>query len=392
MANESVYLPPELITNILLRLPVKTLLRCKSVCKLWLSFISNPDFATSHFQFAASPPTHKLLFLQDYSDAPETPFIDFDAPETLSINFDASLNDDSLYSSLSLDFLRSRSCEIGGSCRGFLYLHCDSYFYLWNPSTGIHKNIPASPIITTASIDYFSMLLYGFGYDSSTDDYLLVYGSYNYKTFYDLADTSIDLAIFSLRANEWKLIEYGSHLPYRIIPKCGDGPTAGLLLNEVIHWLVYNDETSSYAILALDLKETKMSEIALPDEFILSVTNTSLIDYDLLVVGGLISAWNVEKYTVEIWVMQEYKLHSSWTKTLNFSFHPGLDFLPLCFTNCGNIVGTVHGGGLVKLNDKGQLLEHHSYGNCYFERSQMTVYTESLLSLPSGTGQALDDS
>ncbi|CAK8542486.1 unnamed protein product [Lathyrus sativus] len=383
MANKSVHLPPELITEILLRLPVKTLLRCKCVCKSWLSLISNPDFATSHFQFAVSPPTHKLVFLENY----------FDAPETISIDFDASLYDDSSYSSLSLEFLRFRSCcEIVGSCRGFLFLHCDSYFYLWNPSTGVHKNIPASPI-TIASVDYFPLPLYGFGYSPSTDDSLVVFGSYQCRGSYSSADSSIDLAIFSLRANEWKQVESGSQFPYRIIPKGGGaGPRTGLLLNEVIHWLVYNYEASSYAIIAFDLKEIKMSEIALPDEFILSVSNTSLIDYDLLVVGGLISAWNVKKYKIEIWVMQEYKVHSSWIKTLNFSFYPAPDFSPLCFTNFGDIVGTVRGGGLVKLNDKGQLLEHHSYGNCYFERSQMTVYTESLLSLPSGTGQALDDS
>ncbi|XP_058737433.1 F-box/kelch-repeat protein At3g23880-like [Vicia villosa] len=359
--------------EILLRLPVKTVLRCRCVCKSWLSLISDPNFATSHFQFALSPPTHKLVFLEKFPDA----------PEIISINFDASLNDDSSYSSLSLDFFSFQSCcEIIGSCRGFLFLHCNIYFYLWNPSTGVNKNIPASPITIYSNDHLFITHLYGFGYDPSTDDYLVVFGFYEY---HDPADSSIDLAIFSLRANKWKQIESGSHFPYKIFPKGGYDPRAGLLLNETIHWLVYNCETSRYAIIAFDLKETRMSEIALPDEFIFSLTNTSFIEYDLLVLGGLISVWNVEKYTIEIWVMQEYKVHSSWTKTLNFSFFPAPDFSPLCFTKCGDIVGTVRGGGLVKLNDKGLLLEHHAYGNYYFNRSQMTLYTESLLSLPSGT-------
>ncbi|XP_058742026.1 F-box protein CPR1-like [Vicia villosa] len=339
MAKKSVHLPLELITEILLR-------------------FSHPDFGTSHFQLAASPPTNRLVFLDNF----------FDVPEILSIDFDASLNHDSSYSSLSLDF------------------------YLWNPSTGVKKHIPASPITIASNDHLFIMHFYGFGYDPSTDDYLVVFGSYEYT--YDPTHRSVDLAIFSLRANKWKQIESGSHFPYRIIPKGVDGPKAGLLLNGVIHWLGYNYETTRYAIIAFDLKDMTMSEIALPDEFIFRVSNPSFIEFDLWVLGGLISTWNMDMNTIEIWVMQEYKVHSSWTRTFHFSSHPTQDFSPLCFTNCGDIVGTVRGGcgGLVKFNDKGKLLECHYYGNFYFQRSQMTVYTESLLSLPSGIGQALDDS
>ncbi|MCH86746.1 F-box/kelch-repeat protein [Trifolium medium] len=124
-----------------------------------------------------------------------------------------------------------------------------------------------------------------------------------------------------------------------------------------------------------------MSEIALPDDF---YKDSSFIDYDLFVFGGLISAWIREMYTVEIWVMQDYRVHSSWTKTVNFSFHPAPRFNPIYFINCGDIVGTVGDGGLVKFNDKGHLLEYRSYDNCFFVRSQMVVYTESLLSFPGG--------
>nr|AFK45663.1 unknown [Lotus japonicus] len=56
----SVLLPDELIEAILVRLPVSSLLRFKSVCKSWLSVISDPQFAKSQFDLAASP-THRLL-------------------------------------------------------------------------------------------------------------------------------------------------------------------------------------------------------------------------------------------------------------------------------------------------------------------------------------------
>lgn len=41
-------LTDDLITEVLVRLPVKSLLRCKSVSEPWLSLISNPNFIISH--------------------------------------------------------------------------------------------------------------------------------------------------------------------------------------------------------------------------------------------------------------------------------------------------------------------------------------------------------
>jgi len=280
MAKKRVnHLPQEVITEILLQLPVKTLLRCKCVCKSWLSMISDPHFATSHFhKFAASP---RLLFF------------DYDAPDALTIDFHAYLHDDSA-SSLSPDFLHPQSVpEIGGSCRGFLFLRCYRDFYIWNPSTSVRKQIPVSN-----SNKYSVKLLYGFGYDLLTDDYIVVVESYKcgYRKM-----SSIDLEIFSLRANEWKQIELDSDLPYRNPANSEGGPKVGSFLNGSIHWLVYNYETEMNVIIAFDLKEMTMSEIALPDD---CYSDYSLKIYDVLLFQGLISVWNVEMSTLKMWVMQ----------------------------------------------------------------------------------------
>ncbi|XP_012856904.1 PREDICTED: probable F-box protein At1g14315 [Erythranthe guttata] len=48
-------LPNEIIEIILLHLPIKSLLRFKSVSKSWNSIISNPVFAHTHLQFSNSP-------------------------------------------------------------------------------------------------------------------------------------------------------------------------------------------------------------------------------------------------------------------------------------------------------------------------------------------------
>ncbi|XP_058739952.1 F-box/kelch-repeat protein At3g23880-like [Vicia villosa] len=369
MAKKSDGLPLELIIEILLRLPVKTLLRCKCVCKSWLSLISDPKFATSHFQLAASPTTHGLVFLKTYSP---------NDPKALIVDFDASLTDDSSYAPLTHHFRPPRICpgtEIRGSCRGFIFLHTYSDFYLWNPSTGVHKKIPASKLRLYNH-------LYGFVYDHSTDDYLIVLLSCKAAPY-------TNLEIFSLRANKWKQIEVDSHFTYLITTTYDD---VGLFLNDAIHWVVFNFEIRE-VIIAFDIKERKMSEIALPYDD--GASNDDGPDnYGLSVLGGLICASIVGKRTVKIYVMQNYAVHSSWTKILEFSVDPVmLHSLSIRFiTKSGDMIGTDGRGRLMKFNDKGQLLEHHSCGKGIdterFIRSQMVVYTDSLLSLPCGAEEA----
>lgn len=67
--DQNLGLPHELIVEILLRLPIRSLLRFKCVSTSWRSLISNPHFTKSHFDLVASP-AHRLL-LNRISDGSE---------------------------------------------------------------------------------------------------------------------------------------------------------------------------------------------------------------------------------------------------------------------------------------------------------------------------------
>ncbi|KAK1398873.1 hypothetical protein POM88_008736 [Heracleum sosnowskyi] len=56
-------LPEEMITQILIRVPVKSLLQCKSVCKPWLYTISNPHFIKSQLHHAVKASQYKPTLL-----------------------------------------------------------------------------------------------------------------------------------------------------------------------------------------------------------------------------------------------------------------------------------------------------------------------------------------
>ncbi|AES87234.1 galactose oxidase [Medicago truncatula] len=299
------YLPHELIIQILMRLPVKSLICFKCVCKSWFSFISDPHFENSHFQLASA--THTCRFL----------------------------------------------C----SCRGFILLYRPPNIHLWNPSTGFKTQIPVSPF-DSKSIAH----CHGFGYDQSRDDYLVV----------EFSHVSSHLEVFSFRDNTWKEIDGNTHFPYVVVPS----QRKGFLFNGAIHWLAYRRDLKLNVIVTFDLMEKKMFEMPVPSDF-----NNGYL-YSLWVFGEFLSlcAKDYDNDTIEIWVMKEYKVHSSWTKTLVLSIDaiPDHYFQPIYSTKYGDIIGRNHGTRLVKYNDKGQLLGQRSFCN---SQSEVFMYTESLLSL-----------
>ena len=155
-------------------------------------------------------------------------------------------------------------------------------------------------------------------------------------------------------------------------------PKVGLFFNEAIHWLASRHHDSSVeVIVAFDLMERKLLEIPLLDDF-----DHGLVYYGLWVFEEFLSIWNMNfhNHTLEIWVMKEYKLHFSWTKTLVIPIDDDiLYFSPIYSTKSGDIIGTDGDRGLVKYNDKGLPLE---YLEMNLNASEVAMYKESLLSFP----------
>ncbi|TKY54062.1 F-box/kelch-repeat protein [Spatholobus suberectus] len=104
------------------------------------------------------------------------------APEFRSIDFNASLYVDSASVTLKNKFYDPKprdNVQIQGSCRGFLLLELNGVLHVWNPSTAAHKFVISSPIVSPRKGRMFYVFLRGFGYDPSTDDYLVVQVSSN---------------------------------------------------------------------------------------------------------------------------------------------------------------------------------------------------------------------
>ncbi|XP_058731074.1 F-box/kelch-repeat protein At3g06240-like [Vicia villosa] len=368
------YVPEEMITEILLSLPVKSLIRFKCVSKPWFSLISDPNFAESHFQLTAH--TRKIEFIS--TELQKTTSIDFEEQLVLR---NASVKQ--------FNFLHPQPdslIQIISSCRGFIFFKYSSSFCIFNPCTQVHKQIPLAPGEFETNLELRDLYyLYGFGYDRLRDDYLVV------SLSCILAEEDFSrLEYFSFKDNKWKEIED----TYFLYTKDKIEPRVGSLYNDAIHWIAIHSDSLTEVIIAFDLTERKLFEMPYPN----GLGHKS--DYcELWVFGEFLSLWakDCENNTIEIWVMKEYNMHWSWIKAIvlrmNIRFFN--EFFPLCSTKNGDIIGTDAENMLVRYNNKGELIEGSSY-RCFADGvvscgSPSIVYTESLLSLPGDDMQVYED-
>ncbi|MED6106069.1 hypothetical protein PIB30_001462 [Stylosanthes scabra] len=257
-------LPLELIQRILLRVPVKHFPRLRCVSKLWQSLISDPHFAELHLQHSPAA-TNACLYIIHHTHA-------------YFVYLNALVSDDNdalLVKVVSPPFKKNSNpkFDVLGSCRGFVLLYQPPHFLVvWNPLTRSSKRTSYSHIVSRTKYkdDLMFLNLYGFGYDASQDDYLVV------MAWQDIDDLD-HLDSFSFRTNSW--INLDAVLP--VLPKhldFSDYICCGLFLNGAIHWLTNFERPWGHAILVFDLKERTFSKISISDQLNINCTHLGLYE------------------------------------------------------------------------------------------------------------------
>ncbi|XP_020997390.1 F-box protein CPR1-like [Arachis duranensis] len=347
-------LPLDLIHIILLRVPIRHLACLRCVSKLWCSLISDPDFVELHFHHSPVSTNacitigKRWMAYSVYLDA-----LFSDGNDALQVREVSP----PLYTTEPCDFI------VLGSCRGFVLFGRDpNLLVVWNPLTGSGKLISYSHIYSRCKYctGYCNFHLYGFGYDAWQDDYLVVVAwqdMYNHDHF----------DCFSMRTNSW--IDFDAALPKPLFSfgsqSIGSCQSFGWFLNGAIHWV----------------KERTFSRISGPEQLVMSAWSHP----KLALLGGCLALYycNYDSRNTHIWVMKEYKVHSSWT--LYQIPHEG--FRPLCLSSNGDIIGKAHDfpqTGFYMYNLREERLQ--CFKNPCFSVHLFAfepVYTESLLPLPS---------
>ncbi|CAJ1941298.1 unnamed protein product [Sphenostylis stenocarpa] len=226
------------------------------------------------------------------------------------------------------------------------------------------------------------MFLQGFGYDPSTNDYLLIH------VFQSLDNPANYIEFFSLKENMWKEVDATSFTCKNNHNYCFD-TQSGIALNDSIHWLASCPDTDIPidVIIAFDLRKRNIFQIPLPPNFEADFSHICILGELLNIVKG----YNF--HSIEIWAMQKYKVQLSWSKTIVVSIDDiqMLYFSPICSTKSGDIVGDNGYDALAKCDNKGKFKEFRRYfGGQFGLHTTMLTYTETLLSLPCANEQAAE--
>ncbi|XP_059309752.1 F-box/kelch-repeat protein At3g06240-like [Lycium ferocissimum] len=275
-------LPSELITEILLRLPVKVLLQFRSVSKYWLALISSPEFVKSYLSQSVNNKDYTYHRLMLSSIRPKKKI---KVCSILSLLYDESVMEAS-----DLDCPLKDHYVIVGSVNELICLTIGGEeFLLWNPSIRKFKKV------TAKDAPKFGPKVYGFGYDELHDDYKLL------RIYTIINDVKVE--IHSLKNDSWRRIDnfQGGHIQFGLAK----------LINGKLHWVTTGGHPwcNDGDIISIDLADEKWGKLG---------NDLSMIR-------------NYKRTHVDVWVMKEYGVKESWAKIYTNKFSHDISIVGLHF-------------------------------------------------------------
>ncbi|KAK6160216.1 hypothetical protein DH2020_003597 [Rehmannia glutinosa] len=309
------HIPQDIFQEILSRLPVKTLMRFKSVCKSWKTLISDPNFSKLHLEKSVDQNRTRFMFLHDYFQCT----LAYAPPDGTSETNNKPINTNE--SNGCVDFL--------ASCNGlFCVGNAKDEIFLWNPSTIESKKIPGSKIeFPRFSNCTWASVFFGLGYDSTSDDYKLVRVS-----MFDTEKFQTEVKIYSRNNNTWKRIR---DFPY-------DFPIGrpGVFVCGGLHWIVslWCNTVKMYMIAVLNLEDENYGLIRLP-EF-----GQEVRFFEIGTLGeNLVLFCCYFEFRYDIWILENYGKTETWTRinivtsSLN-NIEAFVYFEPLCLLSPDEIL------------------------------------------------------
>ncbi|XP_050245775.1 F-box protein At3g07870-like [Quercus robur] len=379
-SNKSIrwgYLPDEILTHIFTFLNLKSIIICTSVSKAWKSLIQNQTFISTHLHHSLNKNNLILLRLSRNDRIVYTLHKEDDPDFTEYTSFDSPF------------FAPAPHLHnVVGTCNGLLCLSdglpndADELF-LWNPCVRKLLQFPIPNV--TFNTQCWIHASIGFGFDPKTNDYKVVRILSILGSVYNIARGRPVVHVYSLFAGEWRMLTASVSLP----PICAiisSEPPA--FANGALHWIAFSKDNKQF-VLVFDLGDEVFRQILLPELPSYMWTRVS-------VYGNSIAGFQrrVGSGPINIWVMKEYGVASSWTK---FSYQrPSLGMLrpcPVGFRRNGEVVLEDNRiGEAVLLNDRRVLIswnpDSQNVKNLEINGSHKTFfgsYVESLVLLDKAT-------
>ncbi|XP_061338683.1 F-box/kelch-repeat protein At3g23880-like, partial [Gastrolobium bilobum] len=326
--------PCDLIYEILLRLPVRSLLRCRCVCKQWESMISDTHFAKLYLSMSTVDPTlthHRLLVHTGYGN------------DELASCSAKSLFNNPLTLTEDVDFTMRSNYRIAGSCNGLVCLIdlSQNNAWLWNPSTRLLSR--KTPSVDVHGVEF--ALFRGFGYDHVSGKYKVVIVFTD--PWCNEEEHRTETKVYAFGDGSWKTKR---NLKFPGYPSNEEGKFVCGNLN----WVAKRGKSikrPEWEILSFDLGKDTISNVLLPD---FGDDNVLYLEQAVLKDCLCVCYNSYGKTHLVVWLMKEYGVKESWIKFMAIpradhrigSFRK-TDINPCCISEKGAILlYTDHGPAL----------------------------------------------
>lgn len=288
-------LPCELMDEVLCRVPVKYLLRCRCVSKTWCSFIDSTPFVKKHLKKTLECNAGGVFisgggkfFLADFES------LDDDSAAVEEIK-DPVLNN------------LTSGAQFVGAANGLVCLSKNDMneILLLNPSTRKARKIPSAPAKFPRSFNMIETSLCGFGYDHVNDDFKVVKIAECYVQF-----RGIMVVVYSLKTNSWSRIR---DVPSNIRFTGNWGMFAGGSL----HWLaIKNPVNCSEIVMGFDLGLGQFHEVPFPT---INGTFVNFNSRSMVSFGGsyLCILDKYPKSRIDGWLMKDNGAENFWYKAFS---------------------------------------------------------------------------
>ncbi|CAJ2670120.1 unnamed protein product [Trifolium pratense] len=328
-----IFLPHELITQILSFLPVKHLMQLKCVCKSWKTLISNDSTLVKlHLKRSA-----KRVALFSFTCNKSRKLCSVRFPK---VSFEKGKEPKQKLTDAFGAFLYPVGCCNGLLCLVGYYLtndhHAEIWLYLYNPATKTFSNKIVFLSKPRAYYLRFGIIFrfqhgwkFAFGYDNSTDTYKIV-------AFCLLTN---EVRVFNFGDNVWRNIQSFPVVPvdrggFPSDEQCHPGINNGVYVNVsgTLNWLSiqnnfeYKNEIDwkhitidQFVIISLDLSTETYLQLLPPSDFdkLPCLQPTLVVLMDCLCLSF---SHGFDGTDFIIWQMKEFGVQESWTQLLKISY------------------------------------------------------------------------
>ncbi|KAL7081692.1 hypothetical protein ACP275_14G054900 [Erythranthe tilingii] len=283
MADNTSYLPPEIIENILLRLPAKSLLRFKLVSKSWNTVIADPVFVQNHIRQSKHSNSDNLFICYDHMifSCSTYPFRVI------------KLGDKKIQTLQEIEFPYQYArwhalCFLDG----VILLTDGTYerFALWNPSTRTSEKLRHRYSCPYAA--------FGLCRDPATDDFKVV-----------IADSD-HYSVYSCKKKSWIMLKKEYEIKYTGLGVDIGYNNNGVCVDGASYWVL-----SSAQIVYFDPRDDKFEFLHKPENF---VVDDNRRFYVIEMRGRLCMYYNGidDESTVQIWTKEKGIDGKSWNKLM----------------------------------------------------------------------------